>query len=79
MIAMSLRPFQFLQPFKKPVILSEAKDLRRQHDRLFTIEHDHVRAQHRSETLSFEGCAPACPGVNFTHALFLIFSSDRTL
>jgi hypothetical protein len=62
---------QLTHSFSSVVILSEAKDLRRQRNRLFAVEQNHVRAQHR--------CAPASPGVSFTPAPFLTFSSDRIL
>jgi len=55
----------------RPVILSEAKDLRRQPNRLPAIKHDHVPAQ--------ESCTPACPDVSLEHTLFLTFSCDRTV
>ncbi len=55
-----------VHPSPDAVILSEAKDLRSQHDHIFTAKHDHVRAQHR--------CAPASPGVNFDHAPSLTLS-----
>ena len=61
---------QLTHSFSSVVILSEAKDLRRQHAQHFAVEHDHVRAQ--------DSCASACPVVNFNPALFLTFSSDRT-
>jgi hypothetical protein len=71
MTATSPQIFKSARLFRGPVILSEAKDLRRWHDRLLTVEHDCVRAQHC--------CAPTCPDVNFNEALFLTLSSDRTV
>jgi hypothetical protein len=70
MILANSQAYKIAYPLSRVVILSEAKDLRSQHDQGLAIKHAHVRAQHR--------CAPACPVVNFNPTLFLTFSSDRT-
>ena len=60
------------RPISSGVILSRvryerAKDLNVSTADFFAVEHDHVRAQHCG--------APACPAVNFNHALFLPLNS----